>query len=136
MQIIPHLNFNGQCAEAFKFYQQHLGAKTTFMMTFGESPMAADMPPEWHSKIIHASIVCGESHLMGSDAPPGRYVKPDGITISIDLKSTAEAERIFKSLSENGSVQMPLAQTFWAERFGMLTDQFGIPWMINCSKPA
>jgi PhnB protein len=72
--------------------------------------------------------------LMGSDAPPGRYEAPKGISVSLNVKTPADAERIFNALSENGKVQMPLQQTFWAQRFGMTVDRFGIPWMVNCEQ--
>ena len=91
--------------------------------------------PEWQDKILHASLKIGDTVLMGSDAPPERYEKPKGFSVSLVLDDTGEAERIFKTLSEGGSVQMPIQQTFWAARFGMLTDRYAIPWMINCGQP-
>jgi PhnB protein len=136
MQLDPHLTFNGQCEVAFKFYEKSLGGKITFMMTHAESPMAAQTPPAWRQKIMHATFKLGDRILMGVDAPPEHYQKPQGFAISIDVKDPAEAERVFKALAENGQVQMPLQETFWALRFGMLVDQFGIPWMVNCGKPA
>ena len=90
------------------------------------------MPAEWRSKILHARLVVGEEVLMGSDAPPDRYQEPKGFSVSLGFKDSADAERVFKALSENGTVQMPIQQTFWATRFGMLVDQFAIPWMVNC----
>ena len=93
------------------------------------------IPKEWESKIMHASIQIGEAVLMGSDTPPDRYKRPGGITLNIGIADAAEAGRLFDQLAEGGEVQMPLAETFWALRFGMLTDRFGIPWMMNCEKP-
>jgi PhnB protein len=136
MQINTYLVFNGECEAAFKFYEQALGAKIQFMMTHGESPMAAHVPPEWRSKIIHGTLGLGEQVLMGSDAPPDHYEKPQGFSVSIEVTDTAEAERIFQALSENGKVSMAIQKTFWAARFGMVVDQFGIPWMVNCTKAA
>ncbi|HZQ53816.1 MAG TPA: VOC family protein [Bryobacteraceae bacterium] len=135
-QLNPYLNFNGQCEAAFKFYEQCFGGKDLMLMKFGESPMAGDTPPEWRDKIMHAHLNIGQSALLGSDAPPDRFQKPQGFYVSYSLNDPAEAERVFKTLSENGQVQMPLQQTFWAVRFGMVADRFGIQWMINCEKAA
>jgi len=132
MPLNPYLWFNGQCETAFKLYEKVLGGKIEGMMTHGESPMADKVSADWRKKIIHARLTVGDDVLMGSDAPPEHYQKPQGFSVSFAVKKTDEAERIFKALSEQGSVQMPLQQTFWAKRFGMCVDQFGIPWMINC----
>ncbi|MEK6410722.1 MAG: VOC family protein [Acidobacteriota bacterium] len=136
MQLSPYLAFNGQCDAAFKFYQRCLGGNIQTMMTYGDSPMADQVPSDWRDRIIHASLIVEETALLGADAPPDRDVKPTGFCVSIQIEDPAEAERIFDSLSENGTVQMPLQQTFWAVRFGMVTDRFGIPWMINCGQAA
>jgi PhnB protein len=136
MQLNPYLNFNGQCEAAFKFYEQVLAGKITFMMTWGEMPGADQFPAESHKLIMHASLSVGTSVLMGADAPPGRYQQPKGINVSIHLKDIAEGERIFNALADKGTVQMPFEQTFWSPGFGMLIDQFGIPWMINCEQAA
>ncbi len=136
MQLNPYLNFNGQCEAAFQFYARSLGGKIISMMPHEGSPMAEHVPADWHKKILHASMSVGDQTLKGSDAPPDRYEEPKGFSVTIGLKDPAEAERIFKALAENGKVQMPIQETFWAVRFGMLVDQFGIPWMINCEKAA
>ena len=136
MQLNPYLNFNGQCEAAFKFYEQVLAGKITFIMTWGEMPGADQFPIESHKLIMHASLSAGTGVLMGADAPPGRYQQPKGINVSIHLKDLAEGKRIFNALADNGTVQMPFEQTFWSPGFGMLIDQFGIPWMINCEQPA
>jgi PhnB protein len=135
MQLNPYLVFNGQCEEAFKFYEKVLGGKITGLMTHGNSPMASQVAPEWRDKIMHAHMTVGDYVLMGSDAPPQHFQKPQGFSVSIVVKTTEEAERIFAALSEKASILMPLQQTFWSPRFGMLTDRFGIPWMINCDQP-
>ncbi|MGZ5095601.1 MAG: VOC family protein, partial [Burkholderiales bacterium] len=106
------------------------------MMTHAGTPAEAHVPPEWRNKIIHARLVVGDEVLMGSDAPPDRFQKPQGFSVSIQINKPADAERIFKALAENGTVQMPFEQTFWAFRFGMCVDRFGIPWMVNCEKAA
>jgi PhnB protein len=134
MQMNPYLTFNGQCEAAFKFYQQCLGGTIAMMLTHGDSPIAKDVPPDWHRLIMHARLECGDVVLMGSDAQPDRYARPQGISVSLQFTDPAEAERVYQALSENGSVTMPLQPTFWAERFGMFTDGFGTPWMINCGK--
>ncbi len=134
MKLNPHLNFNGNCADAYRFYEQHLGAKTLFSITYGASPMAGEFPAGYADKIMHATIEIGDVTVMGSDSPPGYYQKPDGFCVSLSFDHVAEAERVFNALAENGQVNMPLQQTFWAKKFGMLIDQFGIPWMVNCSE--
>lgn len=132
MKLNPYLFFDGRCEEAFRFYEQCLGGKIQAMITHAGTPAAEQLPAEWGNKILHAGMQIGDQELMGSDAPPGRYDAPKGFALSISVKDTAEGERIFSRLAEGGTIQMPLQQTFWAKRFGMLVDRFGIPWMINC----
>jgi PhnB protein len=132
MQLSPYLIFNGNCAEAFKFYEQTLGGKIETISTFKGSTAAEHAPPEWGDKILHASMVVGDQRLMASDAPPGQYAPPQGISVAIGLQDAAKGEQIFNALAENGTVTMPYSKTFWASGFGMCTDRFGIPWMVNC----
>jgi PhnB protein len=132
MQIQPYLNFDGQCKEAFTFYQQVLGGSIATMETHGESPMREHTPLEWHDRILHARLVVGDQELMGSDSPPNQHQKPQGFSVSLNFDDAAEAQRVFAVLADGGAVQMPLQETFWASRFGMLVDRFGIPWMVNC----
>jgi PhnB protein len=132
MKLNPYLSFDGQCAAAFKFYEQCLSGKIDSMMTYGNSPMAEQTPPEQIDKIMHVTLNVGDMVLMGSDAPPGYFEKPQGFSISLVFNDVVEAERIFQELSESGVVKMPIQETFWAARFGMLVDRFGTPWMINC----
>lgn len=136
MKLNPYLSFNDECEAAFKFYEQCLGGKIESMMTYGDSPMAEQTPPEKLNKIMHVSLILGDTVLMGSDAPPQMFEKPQGFSVSLLFTDPAEAERIFNALAENGTVQMPLQATFWAARFGMVVDRFGTPWMINCDLPA
>ena len=136
MQLNTHLSFNGQCEEAFKFYHQCLGGNIQMMLRHGDSPMADQVPSEWRDKILHATLIVGETALLGADAPPDHYQKPAGFSVTIQITDPADAERIFCSLSESGTVTMPLQQTFWATRFGMVVDRFGIPWMVNCGQGA
>ena len=132
MQLNSYLTFNGQCEAAFKFYEQCLGGTIGTMLTHGNSPVAKEVPSEWHNKILHASLTVGDHVLMGADAPPDRYEKPQGFSVMLELKDATEADRVFQAFTEKGTVQMQLQETFWALRFGMLIDRFGIPWMINC----
>ena len=136
MQLNPYLTFNGQCEEAFKFYEKALGGKIVGMVRHEGTPAAEHVPPAWRHKIMHAFMTVGGTALMGSDAPPERYSEPKGFSVSLQMDDPAEAERVFKALAEKGTVHMAIQQTFWADRFGMLVDRFGIPWMVNCSKPA
>jgi PhnB protein len=135
MQLNPYLTFNGQCEAAFKFYEQCLGGKIEAMMPHAGTPAEEHVPVEWRNKIMHARLAVGDGVLMGSDAPPERYEKPRGFSVSLQIKDPAQAERAFHALAEGGAVQMPIQATFWAARFGMLVDRFGTPWMINCDKP-
>jgi PhnB protein len=136
MQLNPYLTFNGQCEAAFKFYEKCLGGKIEAMLTNEGTPAEQGVSTEWRKKILHARLTVGDQELMASDAPPERYEKPQGFSVSLNVNTPAEAERIFHALAENGKVQMPLAQTFWAIRFGMCIDRFGIPWMVNCEQAA
>ena len=135
MQTSPHLHFKGSCSEAFKFYAETFGGRIVFAMTYGESPMAAQTPPESRDRIAHARIDFGGQFLLGCDAPCDRYQPPQGFNVMAAVDKPAEAERIFKALAQGGAITMPVQETFWAHRFGMCTDRFGIPWMINCEKP-
>ena len=132
MELNPYLLFDGNCEKAFKFYEQHLGGKIETITKHGGSPMEKHVPAEWRHKVMHARMTIAGNVLMGSDPPPDRYQPPQGISVSINVKDAAEADRIFEALSKNGRVSMPIQKTFWATRFAMLTDRFGIPWMINC----
>ena len=132
MQVNPYLSFNGQCAEAIKFYERVLGGKVTFQQTWGESPMANEMPAETHNKIMHATVDLDGSTLMCADSPPGHYQSPRGIHITLHFKDPAGGEDVFNTLADGGQIEMPFQATFWSSGFGMCVDRFGIPWMVNC----
>jgi len=132
VQISPYLSFNGQCEAAFRFYEKCLGGKLGEIFRYAGTPVAEQVPADWQNKVMHGSLAIGDHVLMGSDVAPGRYERPKGFSLSLQMKSTAQAERIFDLLAKDGTVMMPLEKTFWAARFGMLVDQFGIPWLINC----
>ena len=135
MQIHPYLNFDGRCAEAFRFYERVLGGKIEFIQTMGESPMADQTPPGMRDAVMHVSLRVGDYVIMGSDAPPEHFQKPQGIQISVNLPDAEEGRPIFRELSEGGTVTMPFEKTFWAAGgFGMAVDRFGTPWMVNCEK--
>lgn len=134
MQMNPYLLFNGNCEEAFKFYEKSLGGTIVAMLPHEGTPAGEHVSSEWGKKILHARLALGSQALMASDAPPGHYEAPQGFSVSLEYTDPAEAERVFNALIENGKATMPFQQTFWAYRFGMLVDQFGIPWMINCEK--
>jgi PhnB protein len=136
MKASTHLSFNGQCAAAFKFYERAIGAKMTFSLTWGDSPMAEQVPPEWREKICHASLSVGNDVISAADSPPQYYTQPNGFCVALSTSDLAEAERVFKALAEGGKVNMEFQKTFWSPGFGMAIDQFGIPWMVNCEPQA
>jgi len=136
MKIISYLAFNGQCDEAFQFYEKVLGGKILMKMTYGDAPAGTPTPsPEAKNRIMHVTLAVGDQLLQGADAPGQHFSKPQGFCVMLSVDDAAEAERIFQALAENGQVQMPMQETFWAKRFGMLIDRFSIPFMVNCNKP-
>jgi PhnB protein len=134
MKLTPRisLSFDGHCEAAFKLYEKCMNGTITFMLTWGDSPMAAQAPPGWGTKINHATLNVGDTAISGSDALPGQYEPPQGFSIILQMEDADAAERVFQALAEHGTVGMPLQKTFWARRFGSVVDQFGIPWAINC----
>ena len=136
MKLEAYLNFNGNCREAMNFYAEALGGQVTFLQTFGESPMRDQMPDAFHDYVMHATMHAGDAAIMASDAPGDRYKKPQGFGVSIGLSDPDQAKKIYDALVEGGTIEMELQATFWAAAFAMLTDKFGIPWMINCEAKA
>ena len=136
MKLNTYLNFNGRCAEAFKFYEKTFGGRIGMIMTHGESPAKDFVPADWHDKIMHVRLDVGDQILMGSDAPPAHYQKPQGMVVSVTVPAPSEAERIFNTLAEGGKITMPFQKTFWSAGFGMAVDRFGIPWMVNSDQAA
>ncbi|MGA8108262.1 MAG: VOC family protein [Acidobacteriaceae bacterium] len=134
MLIQPYLNFNGQCDEAFRLYEQALGGTIVGRFTYGNSPMAGHYP-DWADKVMHISMRVGEQMMLGCDAPPPHFSQPQGLRVCLEFEDVAEAERVYKALSEGGQITMAIQETFWAKRFAMFTDRFGTPWMVNVSKP-
>ena len=135
MEMNPYLMFNGNCEEAFKYYERCLGGKIEAMLPHAGTPAEQQVPAEWRNKILHARMTVNGQALMASDAPPGHQENFGVFSISINVSGAPEAERIFAALAEGGQVRMPIQETFWALRFGMLVDRFGVPWMVNCEKP-
>ena len=132
MQMNPYLSFKGECEAAFAFYARALGGHLGEIFRYGGTPLAGQVPVGWSDKVMHGSVTVGEQELMGADVAPDHYEEPKGFSLSLHIKSVADAERVFHELAKDGRVAMPLEKTFWAERFGMVVDRFGIPWQINC----
>lgn len=132
MQLSTYLSFQGQCEEAFKFYELSLGGQLGHLFRYAGTSLEGQVPAAWQDKVMHGSVTVGGHELMGADVAPDGYEEPKSISLSLQIKGVAEAERVFQALAEGGRVTMPLEKTFWAERFGMVVDRFGIPWLINC----
>lgn len=127
-----YLSFNGNCAEAMRFYARVLGAQVETQITYAQVPGDMQAPPEAAAKIMHAHLVHKDFELMAGDIPPGMsYEGVKGVMLALTFPTAAEAQGVFAALAEGGTVQMPPGETFWAATFGMLTDRFGIPWGIN-----
>ncbi len=135
MRFSPHLTFDGQCRAAFEFYERVLGGKIVTMLCYGASPLAERVPPQWQDKIVHANLTVEDAELVGADAFPKQYEKPQGFYVLLEVANPLRAEQIFHALAHNGTVRLPIQKTFWSPAFGMLVDQFGIPWEISCHPP-
>ena len=129
----PYLSFNGDCETAFRFYEQCLDARVVGeIFRYAGTPLAGQVPADWQNKVMHATLAIGDQTMMGGDVAPNSYERPKGFSLSLQIKSIAQAERVFNLLAKDGTVVMPLEKVFWAARFGMIVDRFGIPWLINC----
>ena len=135
MHITPHLCFDGQCRVAFSAYQQILGGKIQTMLSYGESPMAAQVESQWHDRILHASLQFGDLELTGVDLLPRDFRKPQGFFVTLTIEDAVRANRIFTSLAEGGEVRLPFQPTFWSPGFGVVVDRFAIPWEISSVAP-
>ncbi len=136
--FVSYLGFDGNCEEAFHHYADVFGGKILMMVRHSDAPAGSGVPqdPATANRIMHARLEVGGRLLMGGDAPTHiPYAKPHGFCVNATVESPAEAERIFARLAEGGTVIMPIGETFWARRFGMVNDRYGTPWMINCEKP-
>ena len=130
MQLTTYLNFGGNCEEAFQFYEQHLGGKVTFLMRHGETPGGSPAKPEWREKVLHAQMTLGGTTLLGADVDPGRFQPMRSAYLTLTVQSSPEADRVYGLLSDGGEVFMPIAESFFAHRFAMLRDRFGVNWMV------
>jgi PhnB protein len=133
VEMTTYLNFNGKCAEAFRYYEKHLGARIGMMMTHAQSPEQSRLTPEWKDAVLHARISIGDTELMAADIPNAQPMRSAYLTLKVD--SDTEADRVFSALSSGGQVLMPMEETFFASRFGQVRDQFGINWMILKERP-
>ena len=130
MKLDIYLNYGGNCEQAFRFYEQHLGGKITLMMTHGQQPNAASVPANWKSAILHARIEIGKTVLMGADIPPDRFQPMRSAYLTLTVDSAEEAERLYALLGDGGEIFMKMEETFFASRFAMLRDKFGTSWML------
>lgn len=132
-QAIAYLGFDGNCADAMRFYEKALGGKLEVLMSGAESPMADQMPKEFAHRILHARLALpGGGLLYAGDAPANvPYEGIKGVSITVDYASVAEAEKVFNALAAGGQITMPMQAAFWAKRWGMLIDKFGTPWIVN-----
>jgi PhnB protein len=135
MKLNAYLNFGGNCEAAFRFYEKNLGGKINAMGRYSDQPDPKNVLPGTEKLVMYANMTLGETELMGSDVPPGRFEPMRSVYLSLGVDSSAEAERIYGLLKEGGEVFMPMAETFFAFRFGMLRDQFGTLWMIIHQRP-
>ncbi len=131
MKLNPYLGFDGNCREAMTFYANVLGGKLTALIANGDTPMKDQFPPDQQDRIMHARLEVGDQVIMAGDAPQGMHSQPAGFTIAVTIEDNKEADRVFAELLEGGKINMPIQETFWADRFGMGIDKFGIPWMVN-----
>ena len=132
MDLSAYVSFKGDCEAAFAFYEELLGATPGLIFRYADTPMVDAVPAGWETRIMHGSIKIAGCLLEGADVPPERYEAPKGFSLSLNVATAEDAERIFARLAVNGRVQYPMEKTFWSERFGMVVDRFGIPWMVNC----
>ena len=136
MNVQAYLTFGGRCEEALEFYKKSLGAEITGMLRWKDSPDAAMKPPPgFENKIMNAAFRIGQTELMADDGMAEKPAEFKGMTLAIGVADDAEAKRVFTALGDGGNVTMPLMKTFWTSSFGMLTDKFGVPWMVNVAEP-
>jgi PhnB protein len=133
VKLAPYLLFDGSCADAFRFYEKALDGRNLALLPHRGTPASEHVPEAWQDKIMHAYLEIGDSALMASDVPPEHQKPRGGFSVSYHAADEAEAERVFAALAEGGTVTMAMEATFWAKRFGMLVDRFGVPWMVNCA---
>lgn len=131
MEFSPHLTFDGLCREAFTEYQTIFGGELQTMLSYGESELAAQIDPQWHQRIVHATLRIGEMELTGVDLLPHDYQVPRGFFVTVSVEGFERGREIFQALSRDGVIRLPYGATFWSSGFGVLVDRFGIPWEVN-----
>ncbi|HZR79887.1 MAG TPA: VOC family protein [Candidatus Binatia bacterium] len=136
LELNAYLHFGGNCRQAFEAYARVFRGTIEAMLTHADAPEGQQGAPESKDLIMHARLRVGDRVLMGSDAPVQMRQPMSGFSVTCGVPEPAEAERIFAALAEGGTVHMPIQETFWAIRFGMVVDRFGVPWMVNCERPA
>jgi PhnB protein len=135
MKALAYLNFDGNCREAFEFYARALKGKIAFIQTFGDSPFKDQMPPEAQNRVLHVRLEAGDTALLGSDSHPAMgFAGTHGFAVALLFDRPEEVDPVFNALAEGGKVDMPVDKTFWSARFGMCTDKYGIPWILNCER--
>lgn len=135
VQLHTYLNYGGNCEQAFRFYEQHLGGKITMMMRHGENPDPSGVSPDWKDAVLHARMNLGGTELLGADIPPDRFQPIRSAYLTLTTDSNEEAQRVYALLADGGQIFMPMKETFFASRFAMLRDRFGTSWMILHRKP-
>jgi PhnB protein len=135
MKLNPYLNFPGTCEEAMNTYAKVLGGEVVAMLPYGDMPGDHSVPEDMRKKIAHARIVIGDQVIMASDVGPDRFKPMQGVSVTLNIPEPDEAGRVFDALADGGTAIMPMEETFWARRFGVLVDRFGTQWMVNCEKP-
>jgi PhnB protein len=133
MKMNTYVNFPGNCADAIRYYETHLGAKVIMMMTHGQSPQPSPVGPAWKDAVLHAQMTIGGAELMAADIPNAEPMRSAYLTLRVD--SDSEAERVYSALAQGGRILMPIQETFFASRFGQVQDRFGINWMILHDRP-
>ena len=136
MQVSVHLNFSGDCQQAMESYCELMDGEIISKTTFGDTPAGAEVPDDWQDKIVHATMSIGGVVVATADIPEERFQASQGFNMFIEVESPEEADRVFDALSKSGEIQMPIQETFWSRRFGVVVDRFGIPWEMNCSQEA
>jgi len=135
MKLTTYINYGGNCADALRFYEEHLGGKIVMMSTYDQMPEPKNFPPGYEKCILHARIIIADTLLMASDGPPDKFQPMCSVYLALSVDSNEEAERIYALLKEGGEIFMPMGETFFAFRFAMLRDRFGTSWMIINERP-
>jgi PhnB protein len=135
MRLYTYLNYGGNCADAFRFYEKHLGGKITMLMKHGEAPDQSQVRPELKDAVLHARMTIGGTEISAADVPPDRFQPMRSAYLSLSLDSSEDVERVYALLGEGGQIFMPIEETFFATRFAMLRDRFGTSWMLLHERP-